>query len=354
MRAYALAVGPTRTTTFSHSLYYAKNIAGGTNTVTVRFDAAPAEPDVRGPEYSGLDRTDPLDRAAGATGNSPVPNSGPVTTRFGPELIFAANAVEGFTVAPGQDFTSRRVTSPNGNIAEDLIVADAGTYTATALEGSAGLWVMQAATFKGANAIAPTAPAVTLVTPSSGTTLGGTPVTITGTNYASGAVVTFGGVLASTVTVVNSTTITAVTPARATGTVPVMVTNADTQSGALANAFTFVLPTAPTIVGLSPASGSTLGGTMVAITGTNFVAGATVSFGGTASTNVTVNDSTSITAVTPSHALGPVNVSVTNPNTETATQLNGFTYFSTAPTVVSVAPNSGLTTGGTPVTIAGK
>jgi len=352
--AYLLAVGPTRTTTYSHAIYYSKNIVGGTNTVTVRFDSAPASPDVRVLEYSGLDRTDPLDRTAGATGNSGVPNSGPVSTRFGPELIFAANSVEGLTVAPGQYFTSRRITSPNGNIAEDLIVADAGTYAATALQTTTGgLWVMQTATFKGAGAVAPTAPTVTLVTPSSGTMAGGTPVTIAGTNFAAGAEVTFGQSPASSVTVVNSTTITAVTPAHATGTVPVAVTNIDTQTGGLANGFSYVSPTAPTIDDVAPASGSTLGGTIVAITGTNLVPGATVSFGGVPSAMVNVNGSTSIVATTPPHVAGPVTVTVTNPDAQTVSRFSGFTFVSTAPSVSAVAPNSGLTTGGASVTING-
>ena len=41
-----------------------------------------------------------------------------------------------------------------------------------------------------------------------------TAVTITGTNFASGATVTFGGSAATSVVVVSSTTITATTPAR--------------------------------------------------------------------------------------------------------------------------------------------
>jgi hypothetical protein len=57
--------------------------------------------------------------------------------------------------------------------------------------------------------------------------------------------------------------------------------------------------TAPTVTGISPNSGPTAGGTAVTITGTNFATGATVSFGGTAATNVVVVSSTSITATTP-------------------------------------------------------
>jgi hypothetical protein len=71
----------------------------------------------------------------------------------------------------------------------------------------------------------PPAPVVSAVGPSSGTTAGGTAVTITGTGFQAGATVTFGGTAASSVVVVNSTRITAVSPAKPTGKVAVAVTN---------------------------------------------------------------------------------------------------------------------------------
>ena len=52
----------------------------------------------------------------------------------------------------------------------------------------------------------------------------------------------------------------------------------------------------PTVSAISPTSGTTAGGTAVTITGTGFLSGATVSFGGTAATGVTVASSTSISA----------------------------------------------------------
>ncbi|MGH9195526.1 MAG: phospholipase D-like domain-containing protein, partial [Acidimicrobiia bacterium] len=55
----------------------------------------------------------------------------------------------------------------------------------------------------------------------------------------------------------------------------------------------------PTVTNVSPSSGPTAGGTNVTITGTNFVAPATVTFGGTAATSVVVVSATSITATTP-------------------------------------------------------
>ena len=73
--------------------------------------------------------------------------------------------------------------------------------------------------------------------------------------------------------------------------------------------FTYLAP--PTVSSVSPNSGSTLGGTAVTITGTNFAAGATATFGGTAATNVVVVNSTTITATTPAGSAGAVTVMVT-------------------------------------------
>jgi hypothetical protein len=88
----------------------------------------------------------------------------------------------------------------------------------------------------------PPAPAVSSITPDSGTTSGGTSVTITGTGFISGATVSIGGTAATGVNVSNSTTITATTAAHAAGTVSVVVQNPDGQSGALNNGYTYTTP----------------------------------------------------------------------------------------------------------------
>ncbi len=76
---------------------------------------------------------------------------------------------------------------------------------------------------------------------------------------------------------------------------------------------------APTLSSISPQSGSTAGGTAVTITGSNFLAGATVQVGGVAASAVSVVNSTSITATTPPNAAGTVSVTVTNPDGQSAT-----------------------------------
>jgi len=350
---YNLAIGPTSFNGMQQAIYYAKNIAVGSNTVTVRFNQAAGYPDVRILEYSGLDTTNPLDGKAAATGTGTAANSGSVTTTAANELIFGAGTTgQGFTAA-GTGFSNRMI-NVFGNIAEDKIVSATGSYNATGTVSSAA-WIMQMATFRGNGQVANPAPTVNTISPSSGTTAGGTPVTIAGTGFLAGASVTIGGTAATSVTVVNSTSITATTAAHAAGAGNVVVTNSDTQSGTLSNGYTYVNPNpAPTVTSVSPNSGPAAGGTPLTITGTGFVAGATVTIGGTAATSVVVVNSTSITANSPAHATGAVTVQVTNPDTQSGTLPAGYTYNpNPAPTVSSISPSSGAAAGGTAVTITG-
>ncbi len=83
---------------------------------------------------------------------------------------------------------------------------------------------------------------------------------------------------------------------------------------------------AGSVVGILPRSGPVSGGTPVAISGSGFLAGATVTFGGTAATSVVVVNSSTITAVAPARATGKVNVVVTNPGGSPMTLTDAFFY----------------------------
>src|SRR5206468_2664875 len=131
------------------------------------------------------------------------------------------------------------------------------------------------------------APTVASVTPSSGGSAGGTSVSVTGTGFAAGAAVSFGG-SALNVSTISATAITGTTTANAAGAVNVIVTNVDAQSGSCGGCFTYVAP-APTVGGVTPNSGSTAGGTSITITGTGFQPGATASLGGSAVTVSTIS-----------------------------------------------------------------
>ena len=155
------------------------------------------------------------------------------------------------------------------------------------------------------------APAVTSISQNSGTTAGGTAVTITGTNLTGATGVTIGGVAATSVTVVNATSITAITPAHAAGTASVLVTTPG-GTNAANTLYTYVTPI-PTLTSLTPNSGSVAGGAVVTITGTNFTGTTGVTIGGVAATSFSIVSATSITATTPAHAAGTASVVVTTP-----------------------------------------
>lgn len=86
----------------------------------------------------------------------------------------------------------------------------------------------------------PPEPVVASITPSSGSTFGGTLVTITGEHFQDGATVLFGEASATQVAVLDSTQITCATPSHnAAEQVDVVVTNSDGLIGRLRNGFTY-------------------------------------------------------------------------------------------------------------------
>ncbi len=160
------------------------------------------------------------------------------------------------------------------------------------------------------------------ITPTSGPDRGGTPVTISGYAFQSGATVLFGGVPATNIVVVNANTITATTPAHAAGAVNVtgQLGNANTTL----SGFTFVAT--PSVTSVVPNGGTTAGGTLITVHGANFVTGASLTVGGVAATGVSVTNATTLTATTPAHAAGSAELVVTNPDTNFSLPFAGFTY----------------------------
>lgn len=82
----------------------------------------------------------------------------------------------------------------------------------------------------------------------------------------------------------------------------------------------------PKVSSISPTTGPAAGGTHVTITGTNFVTDAKVNIGGTPATQVNVASAISITAVTPAHATGAVDVQVVNSDGQKDQLTGGFTF----------------------------
>jgi Beta-propeller repeat len=95
----------------------------------------------------------------------------------------------------------------------------------------------------------------------------------------------------------------------------------------LFDGFVVKIGDALSLTAVIPTSGGTLGG-FVRLTGTGFMNGAAVTFGGVAATGVSVVSPTTITAVRPEHVLGTVDVVVTSLDGQVATLAGGFTYVS--------------------------
>ncbi len=167
------------------------------------------------------------------------------------------------------------------------------------------------------------APAITLINPDNGPVAGGTLVTINGSNLTDTTGVTFGGAAGTSVTVVNDSQVTVVTPAGTAGAVDVVLT---TPGGAVTSTGGYTYVTAPAITTINPDNGPVAGGTLVTINGSNLTGTTGVTFGGTAGTSVTVVNDSQVTVVTPAGtATGAVDVTLTAPQ-GTATVSGGYTY----------------------------
>ena len=197
------------------------------------------------------------------------------------------------------------------------------------------------------------APVVTGIDPATGPSAGDTTVTITGTDLAGATEVTFGSTDATDQTVVNDTTITALTPPGPAGAADVVVTTPYGDSGGSgAGDFTYV-DARPTVTSISPNQGHQAGGAIVVeVTGTGFTPGSVVEFGPNAASSVVYVSSTSVVTMAPAGS-GVVGVTVTTAGgTSAGGIMDHFTY-RPIPTVTAISPAEGRSAGGTEVTITG-
>jgi hypothetical protein len=166
-------------------------------------------------------------------------------------------------------------------------------------------------------------------------------INLIGTNFIDGATVKLTRVGqpdidATNVVVANSNYIScsiAIPMAAEVGAWHVVVTNIDTQSGQLDNAFTVYAPgTAPTITAITPDNGDRDTTVSVTIDGTNFADGITAKLARTAqpdmnATNVNFVNANQITCDfdIPANAVtGPWTLMVTNPDRQTGSLVDGF------------------------------
>jgi YD repeat-containing protein len=153
----------------------------------------------------------------------------------------------------------------------------------------------------------------------------------------------------------------ALVPSASAGAVDVKVTTSSgTSAASSADRFTFAVPAAPVVSGVSLNSGSIVGGYTGSyyayIQGSGFTGATAVSFGGTAATSFSVGSDTLLSALVPSAvAPGTVDIKVTTPGGTSATSAGDqFTYvLPPTPVVTGLSPTSGSVAGNYNIYVSG-
>lgn len=299
-----------------------------------------------GADAVGADLYTYLDDGTGATvtgvapGTSPTGGGIPVT-------------VTGTGLAGATGLTVGGVPVTDLDVAPDGTTVT-GTVPATQTPGTVTVTLEFPAGSVDAGTITYLAPATPVLSPAQGPDEGGTAVTLTGTGLTGATGVTFDGIPADDVVVVDDGTITLTTPPHAAGVVDVVVALPGLDAVATGG-YAYLLPGAPTVASVVPPTGPVAGGTEVTLTGTDLDSVTEVRFDGVLGTALdTDGDGTTLTVVTPPHAAGPVAITLVNPGGESVLP-NGFTYLGdgTDTDVSSVDPGTAPTSGGTTVTLTG-
>jgi len=187
------------------------------------------------------------------------------------------------------------------------------------------------------------------LTPADGSTLA---AGVVGEAYSNGSISASGGVGSITYSatglpsglIINGASGAITGTPTADGAFTVNVTATAAIAGAVSARYTIVVArAAPVLTGISPATGSTMGGTALTITGNHLTGTTSVMLGSVAATSIKVVSNTRITAIAPPNAAGFVDVSVTAPG-GTATLTAAFTYIAPA---LTFSPASGVIPGGT-------
>ncbi|AOT71940.1 IPT/TIG domain-containing protein [Geosporobacter ferrireducens] len=217
--------------------------------------------------------------------------------------------------------TRVRVTVPEGNIGPvDVKVTNPDGESGTLDAG-----------FTYTEPPKPPEPTITSITPNSGEVDTSLSVDIYGTNFTSSSKVFIGSTQCVGFFYYNSTRIRVLYPkSSVAGAVDVTVVTADGQSVTLADGFTYTekpKEPAPTITSVTPNTGKINTTATVDIYGTGFKSGSKVYFGSTQANWFYYVSGTRVRVTTPkSDVEGTVDITIVNPDGQSVTLTDGFTY----------------------------
>ena len=264
----------------------------------------------------------------------------------------------------GTGFTPASTVTFGSTAAIGVINLSATMLRATTPPGTAGTVDVTVSSVGGSSTIGSAdrylyagVPTIASVSPHTGPTPGGQSVTITGTGFTGTTAVYFSGTIqpayrATNVVVVSDTQITVTSPAHPAGRFNIYVFTPGGRSRPVSGDF-YNYAAAPTVTSLSSAVGPASGGRVVTVTGTGFTPASTVTFGSTAAIGVINLSATMLRATTPPGTAGTVDVTVSTVGGSSTIGSADRYLYAGVPTIASVSPNTGPTTGGQSVTITG-
>ena len=302
----------------------------GTNTDSVSASIAVVSPTTAPISVAGSPLSITVD---GSTGDLTVTNTSEFVTALDIESDFSGTALEGNILETGNTCSS---------------VAPGADCTLTFTSGDTVLAATQF-TILGSNT-EPVSASVQIVAPAIATlSVDGSPLTLTANGPTGNLIVTntsattaldiasdFTGTALDGNVVETGNTCNNVAPAASCtltftpGGTLVAATNFSVQgSNTVELTPSIAIQSGTTLTAVNPNSGSAAGGTGITLTGTGFTGATAVTFDGIPATSVNVVNSTTVTAVTPAHAAGVVDVVIDTP-AGGATLLNSYTYLATA------------------------
>jgi hypothetical protein len=129
------------------TIYYAENIAGGPNKVSVAFQGGSATfPDIRILEYAGPVREGAFLGGTTKLGTGTGMSSDPLRVDAPHALLVAGFTVGASTTDGGAGYTER-INTDHGDYVEDMVITAPGSYSATATQSGATAYIVQLVAF---------------------------------------------------------------------------------------------------------------------------------------------------------------------------------------------------------------
>ena len=221
----------------------------GASTITPTYSASVASTytGLASEEFSastGASTVWSLDVAAGISNASSTSVTFPkLTPRGSGELYFSYSAV-GNTASVGTTSGFSYAPTSDGDITTNDVSVSSAVQPTTVQSPAGVSGAVAVLIVAGGSSGPPAAPTVTSLNPTSGSTVGGTSVTITGTNLSGATAVKFGTTAATNLSANTATSLTVTAPAGTTGPVDVTVTTSGgTSTTTPGDTFTYVAST---------------------------------------------------------------------------------------------------------------